>query len=194
MKAGNEIVKTFNELPNWAKGVIAIAGVGVGIYVGLKVYKMIQLGMKDKGNKKEDTAWNKEFDKLNSNPATKATLSKVQLSAMANQMQIAMDGVGTDEETIYRVLSQVKNNTDWVGLNAAYGIRDIKSGLFWEATFRGTLTSALSNELSDSPINPAYFAIPAVGSFIAFYKIAKGDTEISAANKILAKNGVSYKI
>ena len=192
MKNSNTVLKFYTELPSWAKGVVVIAGAGVGIFAGFKIYKAIKQAQQDKGKKQESTAWNKEFDKLNNNPATKATLSKVQLTTMANQMHQAMEGLGTDEDTIFRLLAQIKNNTDWVGLNAAYGIREIKSGLFYESAFKGTLSSALSNELSDTPFNPAYFATG--GGILGFYNIVKGDTEISVANKILAKNGVAYKI
>ncbi len=189
-----ELYKTWQELPPWAKGVVAIAGTGVAIFAGVKIYGALKGLNKDKGNRSESSGWNKELDKLNSNPATRSTLSKLQADTIANQMFGAMDGLGTDEETLYRSARQIKNDADWAAVNAAYGIREVSSGLFWEKPFRGTLSGALSNELSDDKLNPTYFLIPGFGPFLALYGITSADTEISTFNKILKKNGTKYQL
>lgn len=142
--------ESFTGLPGWAKGAIAV---GVVAGVGYLIYKLIGAGGNIKGNKterQEDSGWNKELDKLNSNASTKATLSKAELSSMANKVHAAMDGYGTDEEAIVKVFRQLKNNADFAGLQAAYGIQEISSGRFNpEPNFKGNLIASLSTELSD---------------------------------------------
>jgi hypothetical protein len=62
-----------------------------------------------------------------------------------------MDGYGTDEEQIYGVFKNIKNDADFAMIQNAYGIREISSGA-WnpEPNFKGTLSGALTNELSAS--------------------------------------------
>jgi hypothetical protein len=142
--------ESFTGLPTWAKGAIAVAVVGG---IGYLVYKLIKVGGGIKENKterQEDNSWNKELDELNSKESTKMTLSKAQLLSMANKIHAAMDGWGTDEEAIIKAFRLLKNNADFAGLQAAYGVQKISSGRFSiEPDFTGNLTSSLSTELSD---------------------------------------------
>jgi hypothetical protein len=136
------------ELPAMAKTVLVIAGVAV---VGLVIYKIskVQKG-KGKGNRVEDKELNKEFYDLQKKNSTKATITKGGLAQMANNVFTAMDGYGTDEDTIIRELKKIKTDGDFVGLQNAYGIREVSSGrLNPSPNFKGTLTAALTDELSD---------------------------------------------
>ena len=161
--------QSFTELPGWAKGAIAV---GVLAGVGYLVYKLINTGKdikEGKTEREEDRGWNSELDKLNSNQSTKATLSKAELSSMANKIHAAMDGYGTDEEAIIKAFRTLKNNADFAGLQAAYGVQVISSGRFNpEPNFKGNLIASLSTELSD-------------------YWITK-------INQILKAKGIKYKV
>lgn len=142
--------KSFTGLPTWAKGVIAVgvlAGVGYAVYYFTKQLGSVKEG---KTEREEDRGWNSELDKLNSNDKTKVTLSKAELSSMANKIHAAMDGYGTDEEAIVKAFRSLKNNADFAGLQAAYGVQVISSGR-WnpEPNFKGNLIASLSTELSD---------------------------------------------
>lgn len=140
---------SFMGLPPWAKGAIAVAIVGG---IGYLIYKTVKLPgqiQEDKSKREEDKGWNQEFDKLNSNPATKATLTKAQMSSIANKIHTAMDGYGTDELGIVAAFKQIKNNADFAGVQAAYGIKTVSSGrLNPEPDFRGPMIAALTSELS----------------------------------------------
>lgn len=156
-------------LPGWAKGVLAIGilgGLGYIAYRILRAPKDIKAGQ---GNRQEDLGWNKEFDQLNTNAATKATISKAQMAAYANSLFAAMDGVGTDNEAIIAVFAKIQNDADFAGINAAYGVRELSSGK-WNPVpnFKGTLTAALTDE------------VPMV--------IKEG------INNIMAKKKITYKI
>jgi hypothetical protein len=161
--------ESFTGLPGWAKGAIAVgvlAGVGYAVYYFTKQVGEVKEG---KTERIEDRGWNSEFDKLNSNDKTKATLSKAELLSLANKIHAAMDGYGTDEEAIVKSFRSLKNNADFAGLQAAYGIQEISSGRFNpEPNFKGNMIATLSTELSD------YW--------------------VSKINAILKAKGIKYKI
>jgi hypothetical protein len=66
---------------------------------------------------------------------------------MAESLYSAMDGVGTDEGTIFSIISSLRTKADWYALVDAFGTRETSS--MW-SDFKGTLTKWLSDELSDS--------------------------------------------
>lgn len=73
------------------------------------------------------------------------TLPKTNYTLYANQLYTAMNGVGTDEETIYRVLGQLQSADDWYQLVKAFGTKKASS---WLSSFEGTLYDWLSDELN----------------------------------------------
>jgi len=153
MARGDFAKQQYTTLPPWAKGAIAVIVIGGIALAGYKVYKMIKnVGSgKTQGDRQEDRGWNQEFDNLNTNPSTKATLSKAQMLAFATTLFTAMDGYGTDEDTIVGVFKNVKNNADFAGISAAYGIRELSSGyLNPEPNYKGGLSGALASELSQT--------------------------------------------
>lgn len=143
----------FSQMPPWAKGVI---GIGLLLGVGYLVYKVMRAPKdikKGQGGRQEDRAVNQELDKMNSNPATRQTLSKSDALSIANAIHTAMDGWGTDGSAIYKQLQRLKNQADWLAVRAAYGIREVSSGRFNpEPNFKGTLEPALTSELGVNDI------------------------------------------
>jgi len=151
MAKGDFAKASFMNLPTWAKGVIAVGVLGAVGFIGYKIYKSIEsrTGGKPAGDRQEDRGWNKEFDNLNSNASTKATITQAQMLALATKLFTAMDGYGTDEDAIVNVFKQIKNNADFAGVNAAYGVREVSSGRFNpEPNYKGPLSGALTSELS----------------------------------------------
>lgn len=73
------------------------------------------------------------------------TLPKTNYTLYANQLYTAMNGAGTDEKTIYRVLGQLQSADDWYQLVKAFGTKKASS---WLSGFEGTLYDWLSDELS----------------------------------------------
>jgi len=143
---------SYMNLPPATRGLITVVGVGILVYIGFKVFKNVAGTVQgkvtpDKANKQEDQGWNNEVEKLNQNPATKATISAAQASSFANSCHAAIDGYQTDEEALYNVFSNLKNNADFALLMSAYGSREVSSGA-WnpEPNFVGTLTGAITSE------------------------------------------------
>ena len=142
--------QSFLGLPKWAKGVVAVAligGIAYGVYA---ITKAIKNREENKEDKEEQKDWTSEEEKINKDPKRKATLSPAALSSKANKIFSAMDGYGTDAEAIVSVFRSLKTDGDFVGLQKAFGIRTIDSGYLNPApNFRGTLTAAITDELSN---------------------------------------------
>lgn len=168
MRVDTQFAKqSFTGLPDWAKGVIAIAVVGG---IGFLVYKITKAPGKLKegsGNRQEDKAVNKDLDNLITS-GKGPTLSKTQITQFANQLQSAMEGYGTDNAKILSIFNNVKNDADVLAIISAFGIRKISSGT-WnpEPNFEGTLGGALVNEQSSS--------------------------ELAKLNAILSKKGIKHR-
>lgn len=79
--------------------------------------------------------------------STAQTFALAEYTQMANDLFIAMDGVGTDEETILKTLAKLKTKADWNKLKEAYGTRKITA---WGFGFTGTLLPSLKSELSNA--------------------------------------------
>jgi hypothetical protein len=142
--------ESFTGLPQWAKGVIAVAvigGIAYGVYAISKTLKNVK---ENKDDKEEQKGWESEEEQIQKDPKRKATLSSAQLRSYANKIFSAMDGYGTDEEAIISVFRSLKTDGDFVGLQKAFGIRTIDSGYLNPApNFKGTLNAAITDELSN---------------------------------------------
>jgi len=158
----------FKGLPAWSKGVIAISIIAGVVYVVYNIQKSVKKKKAEEGAKKEVDATKQEADALNSNPSTAAKLSKAQMAIYANALFEAMNGYASDEQSIYRVFTNVNNSADLLGVVAAFGIRNISSGsLSLAPDYKGALGGALNTELSPH--------------------------ELTVLNTILSKKGIKYK-
>lgn len=159
--------KTFNGLPGWAKGVVAVAvigGIGISAYL---IYKKIKARNASANSRKEIDEVNKEInDQIKK--GVKPTLTPSQIAAMANALQTAMDGYGTDYGAVLNQLVKLRNDLDILALNKSFGVRKINSGRGNPAAdFEGTLGQCLTDELSD--------------------------TRIGEVNMMLAKKGIKFR-
>lgn len=150
MAKGDFAKQSFTAMPTWAKGLIGVAVVGGVAFIAWKLYKGAQGFKEDKGNRQEDVAVNKELDKLNTNVSTKQTLSNADALAISNKLFTAMDGIGTDTDTIQSQLMRLQNQADWLAVRAAYGTRTLNSGILFVPDYTGTLEGALSSELGST--------------------------------------------
>jgi hypothetical protein len=82
-------------------------------------------------------------------------ISASQINKMANDIFNAMDGYGTDEDTILVIFQKVKTDSDFDALVRAFGSRTISSGSgnIFVSDFTGDLSSCLRDELSPSWID-----------------------------------------
>ena len=135
-------------MPPWAKGAILVGGVVLAVYLVKKVVTIPQQIKDGAGSRDESKESYQEMDKLVSSGA-KATISDSQASAIANQLVTAMDGYGTDEDSILLAMAKIQNDLDFLKVKNKYGIREISSGRFNpEPNYNGNLGGALHSELS----------------------------------------------
>lgn len=172
--AGSFLKQSYMNLPPATRGLVTVVGVGVGLYIIYKIYKKVQettsgVVTPETAAKQEDRGWSRDIDKLNQNPATRATITKAQAASFASSIWAAMDGYGTDEDAIYAIFRHLKNDADFAEVANAYGTREVSSGA-WnpEPNFNGSMSAALTSEMSSD--------------------------EKAVVNKILADKKISYRV
>lgn len=155
-------------LPSWSKGVIGIVIAGAGGFALFKLYQYFGKLKEQAGQKAELDTTTKALKDLTT-AGKGGSLTKVQIDQLANKLQTAFAGYGTDFKAIQGVFLQIKNEFDILSIRQAYGIRKISSGRFNLASdFEGTLDQTLIEELSQK--------------------------DIQALNMILAKKGIKNRI
>lgn len=92
--------------------------------------------------------------KPNNKQGTQYTYGAQQYLNFAESLFTAMDGVGTNENSIKRVMEQMKTYDDVLALIQAYGKRKWSKWELWDINPKPlTLAEALESELSTSEIN-----------------------------------------
>lgn len=106
------------------KPVFIITGLTIG---GILAYKFITKGTSFVRTKKEGSEFSKE-------QTQKLSYPKTQYKSWADSLQEAWYeypfGLGTVEETVYNIIRKLKNNSDWLELQKAYGVRPYYQGGF----------------------------------------------------------------
>jgi hypothetical protein len=83
-----------------------------------------------------------------------------QYTLWASQLFTAMDGIGTDEDTILRIVQKIKNQDDWNQLVKSFGVREASA---FTSSFSGTLLDWLADELSTNDYNKCIEILAKVG-------------------------------
>ena len=156
--------QTWDSLPGWAKGTLAIAGAAATVLTVYAVYRGTKNFIASKNARQEITDVTNEIKTL----PKKATLTPSQLSGLANQLHTAFDGYGTSYSGVIKAMVYMNNDADVLSLIKEYGVREISSGK-WNPTpnFKGTLGQTIADELADD--------------------------ERSAVNTTLANKGIKYR-
>lgn len=170
-------MKFYNDLPNWAKGVVAVGGVLIVGVFGYKIYQDLKnrSSIKQAGQSADEAET--ELKNL-SFRGIKPTITISQASTFASSLVQAMNGCGTDENMINGIFSKLKNDADIYLLIKQFGVRyytpcpasnPISYGKFLlnEKSFGGDLGTWLSYDLTAS--------------------------EIKKINTILTKNKIKYQ-
>lgn len=153
-----------NELPTWSKGVIALIITGGGAFALYKLYSYLKARSEQTEQRGEISATEKKL--IDEKKAGRGGgLTDLQAEQIANKLQTAFDGYGSDNKAILQLFGQVLNEYDLTNIRKFYGIRKISSGRGNIAPdFTGTLDQTIIEELSQK--------------------------EIAAINLLLAKKGI----
>ena len=117
---------------------IKYALIGGGLFLGYKIYKSV-LG--DKSSVAQTDVQTLQAKGI------KASYPDGVYTNLADSIEQACLGCGTDEQIIYQCFDKLKNNLDVAKLIVAYGKRRIEFTLEW-----GTLNQLLSSELNAAEI------------------------------------------
>ena len=123
-KISEKLALTGEFLRNNKKSLIYIGGSVLAVVVAYTIVRKISLGVgggiadifKDK-TKRQTAFIEAELDK------TKTTLTDAVANNYANQLYNAMDGTGTDENTIYVILEKLQKKDDFRKVYNAFGRR-----------------------------------------------------------------------
>lgn len=149
MKVDTKFAKeSFTSLPSWAKGIVTVAVVGG---VGYLIYKLIKSSSPDVKREKEE-AQQVEQELADSSRQVKASYPKSVYQGFANRIEEAGFDLGTDEEAIYNIFRKIKNNTDFLMLQDAWG-KPNRTIYDWGMGYPVSLSKFLTKELSASEIS-----------------------------------------
>lgn len=130
--------ESFNQLPNWAKGVIAVAAVAAIGFLGYNAYNAIKRRNEEKDIRKDEQSLK--------NDGQKPSFPDSNYKNFAEKIyQAGFVFGGTDENGIYDVFKQMKNDLDVVLLTKAFGTRRVEFS-FQDANLGGFLSSELDSK------------------------------------------------
>jgi hypothetical protein len=139
--------KTFNDLPQWAKGVIAV---GVVVGGGYLLYKYV---LKPKSGTEVGQS-EVEEEIITAQEQKKLSYPKSAYYSMADAIETAVNGIGTDEQLIYTTFRKLKNDADFLMLKKAFGIRNYNGDYLPYILTRAKwgLEATLQNEMSSTEL------------------------------------------
>ena len=145
----------YKGLPTWAKGVVVVGGLAVVWFsVGKPIVNLIKKKLDETKKVKEQQAASTTLADL-ARKGIKPTITAGQADSMSNALRIAFSGCGTDEQAVYNVAKQLKNDADVYLLIKTYGVREYVDCPWWSVGFGSgktsqTLSAAISDELDSS--------------------------------------------
>jgi hypothetical protein len=143
--------------------------IGIGAVVAVGVYKVVSKELKDAIQKQK----NRKLFEKEQEPKVKLTYKPSQYITWADKMQDAfqMNWLNaTDEEAIYSILRNLKNNNDWLELMKSYGKRT-----YYDPT---SFTYILGKDIN----------------LLTALQLELSTGEKNKSNTILKNNGIKYRI
>jgi len=166
--------KFIDDIPPLFKGILSVTAAGAVLFGMFKLYSYIKEKQANAGNEEEINAATEEAKKLVLSGKQKPTLNEVQLKNMVNGIKVALlnyDALTRAHvQPIYKELVKLANDVDTLNLIRAYDIQtiDFPTLKFTAGDFTGGLTDTLKNFLNN--------------------------TEVNAANGILARKSIKYRL
>jgi len=150
MKGSNTVFKFYTELPSWAKGVLAIAGLAVAGLAGYKIYKAVK-DAQDKKDSKDAAKDVKSDLKLLQQQGMKPSFPD---SAYTNTVSTIVkkldgcDGFSPELDVVREIAKVVKNKYDWYYLVYKFGVKTISNCGWGDTSY--TLPALLKDQLDSS--------------------------------------------
>lgn len=166
-----------SDQPGWAKGVenvIIVGGLALAAWIIYKNSKQKQ-DIADANTAK--SAADSELENLEKE-GVYPTLYDTEFESLAQKLVQAMDGCGTDEESIYSVFRLMANDADIMMLISVFGVRFYQPCV-WSSPVSYSLW--LANDKAFGGGLPTWLG----------YDL--GDSEIRKINGILTANGITFQ-
>jgi hypothetical protein len=184
--ADNKIFKIYQELPQWAKGVVVVGGLVVTYIVGNTVYKKIKSFQDSADAQNKLNQLQEDLDRK-LKQGQQPSFSSTQYNNFADSIQGLFEGcdyssplvpvpttwllnVGWSNSgaSLFNILYQFNNDVDFLALQKAFGTRTISKGWYCGGDYTNTtLTQAVNKQLNTQ--------------------------EIGAINKLLTQKGITYR-
>jgi hypothetical protein len=145
-----KIAQVYKDAPPIGK--IAIIGAGIAaaavawFAVLNPVRKLIVSKLDQSKSSKEGKEAKQELDKLE-DQGISPTINDAQAESFSNSLVSAFEGCGTDEDAVYNIMRQLKNDADVYKLLNKYGIRKYDACGPWTGDTEKSLAGAISDEL-----------------------------------------------
>ena len=137
MATKEKIVQVTQGLPSWAKGVIAVVAVGGVVFIGYKVYKLLQDITQGKDQRdviksvKQEIKQELDAGKNPSHPMSVYRSAVNQIKSNLNDCEANIN----DETNVIKLLTKVvKNNLDWKILQQEWDVKEVEDCAIWTST------------------------------------------------------------
>lgn len=143
--------KTWSELPPAVRTGFIIVGSGLAVWGGIKLVQFIQKQMEEAKYKETSKQAGDEL-KAELKAGNKLTYSESTYSGWANSIQSLVSGCdfNKNDASVMQLISNVKNNADWLMLVKKFGSRSIEGcSPTWTGlgNYTGDLPTVLKREL-----------------------------------------------
>jgi hypothetical protein len=143
--------------------------IGIGAAIAFGMYKLVSKELAEAIKKRKNSKlFDEEID-----PKIKASYKPSQFITWADKIEDSFNAQWldfTDEDAIYNIMRKLKNNTDWLELNKAYGLRSYYDLL-----------------------NPSYITGKDI-NLVKALQLELDTTEKNKVNAILKSKGITYRI
>jgi hypothetical protein len=173
----NNISKTYNNLPPWSRGVIAVIGIGA---IGYATYTIIQNIKKAKDIKNANKISGFANDELSAlrKKGINPTFSNSQFEGYALKLVQAINGCMTDTKAVKSVFSSLKNQADILSLISVFGVR------FYMPCAATQPISYVRYQFDNKAFG---------GALPTWMEYGLSKSDISSINDMLAKNKITFQ-
>jgi hypothetical protein len=172
-----KLYETWNGLPTWAKGVIAVGGIAIIALTARGIVARIRQRKDIEKNLQESNTASDEVKQLE-NQGIKPTLTNSEFQGIINGLKDAMNGCGTDEERIYDQFRKLKNEAD---------VKKLIS--LWQVQYYQPCAADQPISYSKWLWNDKSFG----GSISEWLNYDMNTTEIKKINSILESKGIKHR-
>jgi hypothetical protein len=175
--AQNKLIEVYKGLPDWARGLTIVGGIGILFYIGYTAVRRVRkVAELQKDLQESDTAQS-DLEKLRRQGIV-PTISDTQIQNIVNSLREAMNGCGTDESLVYNQFEKLNNIADAQKLISMWGVQYYRP-------------CAVEQPISYSIYlaNPKKFG----GNLSTWLNYDLSKSEIKKINDILAKKNINFK-